>query len=1121
MQTMTSKVGAFVRSLALLVAFVVVLPWLLIAAAHARFDGPAPWSSMPGPSSWDAVGSALTDRLSETTIADVVIRIGLMIAWVAIGVVLVTVVLEVVHMVRHAGLPMPDVRGLALTQHMARVIATGLLVVVPMLSSPSKAIAQDSPLLAPNDRPTAALDHETARPENVWIDSARRASTDRATASPAPAGFAGAADLDDSAAAESPERMEATGSASTVSIEEYIVRPGDSIYSIAARQAGPDQRSIAEYADQLLDLNLDRQMSDGQWFTNAAYIDVGWTLQLPPGAATSEISDPSVTSPVEVVDRGESLWSIAEDRLGDGTRWPEIYELNEGRSFSDGRELIDPDLIHPGWELDMPSDRAAAAEAGAAPDVAEPVGAPEVSEPAAPDTEAEPAAAAEQAPSAEDHTAATDPAARPENAWVQSSAVVPDTEGDSATGFAARPAAVDDVGGTPDAADMVDPAANADVTDGADDVGGVELLTFERAAMLSAGVLALLAVRRRTSMRRARPNSQLREPAPASVATERALRSIDGGDRFARVDISVRSAALGLVDQQQRVTAVAIDSDGDLELYASGAVELAPPWEPVATAGDRARWRLPASTPIELLVDDARRVGAPCPTLVQLGRDVDGRDVYVDLEAFEAIEVGGPGDHADAIVAAVAATLAASVLAEVTTLVGVGVSDEAFLHHRHHRPVRDIQQAFEEAADAIGSTGLAERSTFELRALATSGEAWEPAVVLAGSAVGTVSPPGNRTGLAVVSASPIHGPSSRLAPDGDAWTLLPLGLRLVPVGLSDRDVSAIAQLAAVPEPTVVPAVGSARVSIEPAAIDADVTLLGGRDDERSGEQLDDGGLGGDESGERLDDGEVGAAAEVAAPSDGEIDPLPYSLVVRLLGPVSVESTDGRAVDFERSKTKELVAWLATHRDRATRSNARAALWELDVRDSTFANVVSEARRALARLVEPPEGDEWVGRTMTDALPLHPLVVTDLDLIERALEIARLQPPNLAIATLAPAVEWVTGVPFEGTAYLWPDAEGITSDLVLRAITVTNALAAHCLSVGDIEGVFAATGRGLQVLPAHEDMIAVRMRAYAHVGDRAGVRHEWETYERAIVADPWSDGEPSDRMLELRRELLSG
>jgi hypothetical protein len=37
---------------------------------------------------------------------------------------------------------------------------------------------------------------------------------------------------------------------------------------------------------------------------------------------------------------------------------------------------------------------------------------------------------------------------------------------------------------------------------------------------------------------------------------------------------------------------------------------------------------------------------------------------------------------------------------------------------------------------------------------------------------------------------------------------------------------------------------------------------------------------------------------------------------------------------------------------------------------------------------------------------------------------------------------------------------------------------------------------------------------------AGVRQEWESYERVIVADPWSDGEPAPKLLALRRELLS-
>ena len=69
-------------------------------------------------------------------------------------------------------------------------------------------------------------------------------------------------------------------------------------------------------------------------------------------------------------------------------------------------------------------------------------------------------------------------------------------------------------------------------------------------------------------------------------------------------------------------------------------------------------------------------------------------------------------------------------------------------------------------------------------------------------------------------------------------------------------------------------------------------------------------------------------------------------------------------------------------------------------------------------------------------------------------------------------------------------------------------------------MFWATGQGLRVLSGHEDLIVLRMRAHAANGDLAGVRHEWQSYERVIVADPWSDGEPAPKLAELRQQLLS-
>lgn len=50
----------------------------------------------------------------------------------------------------------------------------------------------------------------------------------------------------------------------------------------------------------------------------------------------------------------DCLWRIADRELGDGARWPEIYQLNQGQLQADGDALADPNLIQPGWVLTLP-----------------------------------------------------------------------------------------------------------------------------------------------------------------------------------------------------------------------------------------------------------------------------------------------------------------------------------------------------------------------------------------------------------------------------------------------------------------------------------------------------------------------------------------------------------------------------------------------------------------------------------------------------------------------------------------------------------------------------------------------------------------------------------------------
>ena len=57
-----------------------------------------------------------------------------------------------------------------------------------------------------------------------------------------------------------------------------------------------------------------------------------------------------------VVRRGDSLWRIAEEQLGDPNRFADIAELNDGRRMPDGTVFSYVEFLQAGWVLIMPPD---------------------------------------------------------------------------------------------------------------------------------------------------------------------------------------------------------------------------------------------------------------------------------------------------------------------------------------------------------------------------------------------------------------------------------------------------------------------------------------------------------------------------------------------------------------------------------------------------------------------------------------------------------------------------------------------------------------------------------------------------------------------------------------------
>ncbi|HVE19019.1 MAG TPA: LysM peptidoglycan-binding domain-containing protein [Ilumatobacteraceae bacterium] len=597
------------------------------------------------------------------------------------------------------------------------------------------------------------------------------------------------------------------------------------------------------------------------------------------------------------------------------------------------------------------------------------------------------------------------------------------------------------------------------------------------AMLLAGGAIAALDARRRQQLRRAHVGARLLPPTDEAIETETLLRSLNPADRLARMDLALRSAAPDLARQQTRVLAAEIADDGEIRLYTDRpAMMVARHWLLDVEAG---AWRLPASVSLADLAERARMADQPCPAIVHIG-ECGGGQLFVDLEALGALSIDAPACVAASIVRCAAASLAVSPFAESSRVFTVGIEIDAHLGSLNVESHDSVAQAVDAVRATVGSTGAAtsgSTTTFALRAAGHGGEAWEPSLLLVVgmddvddlALLSSLTNGGGGRGVGVMIDRPLVGAGAVLRSVGDDFVLEPLGRRVTPVGLSTAEVSAVDNLLDAAERPLIATDGE--VPVEPIAV-------------------------------------------------VEFCERQHELIVQLLGPVAVQTRAGESVDFDRSKAQELVVWLTQHRRRPTRMSARTALWDLAVRDATFSNVVSDARRAMAKLVMPPAGQEWIGRTMNEDLPLHDMVVSDVDLLADRVAAARGLEPHDAIAVLQPGVALINGMAFEGTSYLWPDAEGITSALVLLATSAAGELAGHYLTVGDVDGVFWATGQGLKVLAGHEELIALRMRAHALRGDLAGVRSEWDSYERAINADSWNDAEPSPKLLSLRRELLS-
>jgi LysM repeat protein len=463
-----------------------------------------------------------------------------------------------------------------------------------------------------------------------WMSYAAAAPVSTPTTVPPHEDFPIAADADEPPAKHRPQP-----------VHEVTVTRGDTLWSIAESHLGAGERwrEIAE-------LNRGREMADGLTFDDARTIQPGWTL-LVPSVAPRHADQHLVT-----VQRGDTLWEIADDAYGDGTKWPRIYHANSNK-------IENPQRIYPGQHFFVPGQPDAAAqrpkEEGTRVDP--PVGhihppLTNIHRPVDPPvTHVEPPVG----PSVRDVNPPV-PLRQPSEAPTES--VEPRPRGVTA----------------PTALKSADGMTHHDGSgDAAIDGATLTRALLGGGGFLAAGMFAIYVGRRRTQSRNRRSGKATPPVAKHLRAHEKTLRGIgsSASRRTAFFDAAMRElAATAEASNFELPEVVAARIDGTrLGLRLRTPSVTAPaPW---TASPDGSAW----SIPVRHQPAATERM-SPYPAMVTVGVDEEEATWFIDLEAAGVVQIVGQRAPGEDLARFMAAELALNPWSQAQTVDVVGVAQE-------------------------------------------------------------------------------------------------------------------------------------------------------------------------------------------------------------------------------------------------------------------------------------------------------------------------------------------------------------------------------------------------------------------------------------------------------------
>lgn len=590
-----------------------------------------------------------------------------LIAWVAWGYFTAGFLIEIPAHFR--GIHAPRVPGFGLSQAGAGVLIAAvvtMIVGVSTFSAPQAAHAETLHSAAP------------VSVSQTLTESTAEAAPTAATAAPAvqPAAHAGS------------------------SLPTYTVQDGDSLWSIAENTLGSGLRWT-----EIAQLNYGHQQPNGYSLSDGNELDTGWVLRLPANAQAPGAAAATATKTEHVVEPGESLWSIAQQDLGDGARYGEIFQASKDVVQPDGEKLVDPSVIRPGWRLTVPVTTVAAAPpVSSEPSHAEDAGpaqtAPETAHQAAPHSSTGAAAQAPGAAASETHTTA------------------PSSGQESSPQTPTQTASEDDR-----AADAwIDEVFNVRTAEG---IG----------AFLAAGLLVCLGIRRLKKLRRRRPGQRLSTPETQATVSELELRAVEDPIGVAHVDHALRTLAVWAQDSSNSLPplyAVRLAPE-QMTLFLDAPAQLPEPFTTVTE--DNTVWTVDP----DLLPDLDRIPSAPYPALTTIGQDASNAHILVDLEHLGALNLLGEDTLVAGALTALALELATSSWADdlQITLVGVAEGLPDALESGRIRHVDDIATLLRNLHgqandDQTTLAALGVDSIEEARSIGVAADAWTPEIILLG-----------------------------------------------------------------------------------------------------------------------------------------------------------------------------------------------------------------------------------------------------------------------------------------------------------------------------------------------------------------------------------------------------